>query len=210
MFNLSVEQDDGTKISTKLASYVIKTGEKLNLADAYSDTRFDPLVDSVWMFKTKSLLCMPIRKQNGQIIGCAQVTNRLDDEPFDENDEQLFEAFCIFCGLGINNTIMFNQLETSIAEKSVALEVLSYHATYTKAELNVFLNRYMSSSRNDFDEDADFSLLNTCMRREYLASFTFDDFSLNKDEMVLAAYEIFKQSGLMNTFQIEKNVSLHD
>ncbi len=157
---------------------------------------------------------MPIRNQSGQIIGCAQVTNRLDDEPFDENDEQLFEAFCIFCGLGINNTIMFNQLKTSIAEKSVALEVLSYHATYTKSELNTFLNKYAvatspsSSFRNNgYDEEVDFSLLNRCMRREYLCSFIFDDFSLNKDAMVLASYEIFKQSGLMNTFQIEKNVS---
>jgi dual 3',5'-cyclic-AMP and -GMP phosphodiesterase 11 len=207
-----VEKDDGTKISPQLASYVIQTGEKLNLADAYADERFDPSVDSVWSFKTRSVLCLPIRNQRGQIIGCAQVTNRLDDEPFDENDEQLFEAFCIFCGLGINNTIIFNRLETSMAEKSVALEVLSYHATYTKSELHAFLNKYSNdgggvSSYYQRDQDVQYSAaVSELMRREYLGSYLFDDFALNKDEMVLAAYEIFKQSGLMNTFQIEKNV----
>jgi dual 3',5'-cyclic-AMP and -GMP phosphodiesterase 11 len=99
-YSFSVEDDDGTKISRNLADYVIQTGNKINLADAYSDPRFDPVVDSVWMHKTKAILCMPIKNRDNEIIGCAQVANRLDNHQFDENDEQLFQAFCIFCGLG--------------------------------------------------------------------------------------------------------------
>ena len=203
IFFSSFEDDDGTKISRDLASYVIKTGQKINLENAYLDPRFDPLVDSVWQSKSKSILCVPICNQTGTILGCAQVTNRLDDQPFDENDEQLFEAFCIFCGLGINNTIIYNQLETSMAEKSVALEVLSYHATCTKNELNTFVQKYEIYSL----ENLNVLLVNKNLSKEKFSSYVFDDFAFNSDEMILASFEIFKQSGLVKTFQIDKNVS---
>ena len=188
----SVEDDDGTKISRFLAEYVIKTGEKINLEDAYLDPRFDPIVDLAWRQKTKGLLCMPIFNRDRCVIGCAQVSNRLDNLPFDENDEQLFEAFGIFCGLAINNTLIYHELEKSMAEKSVALEVLSYHATCSKNEVNLFIEKH--------PHELDYFV------KESLKSYVFDDFSLNVDEMVLAAFEMFKQSGLIRTFQIDKKV----
>lgn len=191
----SSEVDDGTKISRNLANYVITTGNTINLSNAYSDPRFDPIVDSVWKFKTQALLCMPIRNLDGEIIGCAQIANRLDQCAFDENDELLFEAFCIFCGLGINNTIIYNQLERSMAEKSVALEVVSYHATCSKHELDTFLVKYQE--------------LNRKIRIENLGSYVFDDFSLDSDEMIIASYDMFKKLGLIKTFQIEKKVIIN-
>lgn len=37
------------------------------------------------------------------------------------------QAFVIFCGLGINNTMMYNQVKKTWAKQSVALDVgLSY------------------------------------------------------------------------------------
>ena len=171
------------------------------MSNAYDDPRFDPLVDTIWKFKTKAILCMPIRNRDSNIIGCAQIANRLDGHPFDENDEQLFEAFCIFCGLGINNTLIYDQLEKSMAEKLVALEVLSYHATCPKNELSTFINKYDVEGKNV--EDGFFFF-----ERETLSSFVFDDFSLNNDEMVMASYEMFVHSGLLNTFQIDKKVSI--
>lgn len=188
--------DDGTKISKNLADYVIRTGNTINLSNAYSDPRFDPIVDTVWKFKTQAILCMPIRNLEGSIIGCAQIANRLDQYAFDENDELLFEAFCIFCGLGINNTLTYNKLETSMAEKSVALEVISYHGTCSKGELDAFLGKYQEVC------------FNKKFRIENLDSYVFDDFSLNCDEMILASYDMFKKLGFMKTFQIDRKVRL--
>jgi len=137
---------------------------------------------------------MPIRNLEGNIIGCAQIANRLDQYAFDENDELLFEAFCIFCGLGINNTMIYNRLEKSMAEKSVALEVVSYHASCSKSELDVFLSKY---------QELYFSKK---FRIENLWSYVFDDFSLDSDEMILASYDMFKRLGLIKVFQIDKKV----
>lgn len=41
-----------------------------------------------------------------------------------------------------------------------------------------------------------------------LFSLTFDDFSLNDDEMLLAAVSMFLELGLVKTFNIEKEVSV--
>ena len=88
-----------------------------------------------------------------------------------------------------------------MAEKLVALEVLSYHATCPKNELSTFINKYDVEGKNV--EDGFFFF-----ERETLSSFVFDDFSLNNDEMVMASYEMFVHSGLLNTFQIDKKVSI--
>jgi len=40
-----------------------------------------------------------------------------------------------------------------------------------------------------------------------LYSLTFDDFSLNDDEMLMAAVSMFLELGLVKTFNIEKEVS---
>lgn len=73
------------------------------------------------------------------ISGVATIINKLNGHPFDENDEQLFEAFTIFCGLGIHNTIMYSEVEKAMARQKVAIEVLSYHATASNKELEALM-----------------------------------------------------------------------
>lgn len=72
---------------------------------------------------------MPIKNSNGQIIGVIQLINKFNDLPFTKNDENFVEAFAIFCGMGINNTHMYEKAVVAIAKQNVTLEVLSYHAT---------------------------------------------------------------------------------
>lgn len=48
---------------------------------------------------------------------------------FTESDISIFEAFAIFCGLGIHNTQMYENACKLMAKQKVALECLSYHAT---------------------------------------------------------------------------------
>ncbi|XP_051023034.1 dual 3',5'-cyclic-AMP and -GMP phosphodiesterase 11A [Acomys russatus] len=128
-------------INNSIAELVASTGLPVNVSDAYQDPRFDVEADQISGFHIRSVLCVPIWNSNHQIIGVAQVLNRLDGKPFDDADQRLFEAFVIFCGLGINNTIMYDQVKKSWAKQSVALDVLSYHATCSKAEVDKFKQR---------------------------------------------------------------------
>ncbi|XP_077862679.1 dual 3',5'-cyclic-AMP and -GMP phosphodiesterase 11A-like, partial [Saccoglossus kowalevskii] len=123
------------KLINGVVKHVAETGDTLNINDAQNDPRYDSDQDNDSGFRTRSILCMPIRDNKFRIIGVAQIVNRTDGCVFDDNDEQLFEAFTIFCGLGINNTIMYNEMSKAVAKQKVALEVVSYHACATQYDV---------------------------------------------------------------------------
>uniref|UniRef100_A0A8C1PST7 Phosphodiesterase n=1 Tax=Cyprinus carpio TaxID=7962 RepID=A0A8C1PST7_CYPCA len=173
-------------INNSIAELVASTGLPVNISDAYQDPRFDAEADQFSGFHIRSVLCVPIWNSNHQIIGVAQVLNRLDGKPFDDADQRLFEAFVIFCGLGINNTIMYDQVKKSWAKQSVALDVLSYHATCSKTEVDKF-------------KAANIPLV--CELG--IDKLSFDDFSLDVDAMVTAALRMFMELGMVQKFKID-------
>ncbi|XP_041460224.1 dual 3',5'-cyclic-AMP and -GMP phosphodiesterase 11A-like [Lytechinus variegatus] len=177
------------KLSNGIIEQVAISGERANISDAQNDPRIDKELDKAIGFQTKSLLCMPIRDNKCQTIGVAQVLNRTDGFPFDENDEQLFEAFTIFCGLGINNTIMFNEVTKAMAKQQVALEVLSYHACTTKQEVRALKDARLPD-----------------IKKLKLVRFDFDDFSLEADEMLKASLKMYIQTGFLDKFKISQDV----
>ncbi|XP_033876496.1 dual 3',5'-cyclic-AMP and -GMP phosphodiesterase 11A [Acipenser ruthenus] len=173
-------------INNSIAELVASTGLPVNISDAYQDPRFDAEADQFSGFHIRSVLCVPIWNSNHQIIGVAQVLNRLDGKPFDDADQRLFEAFVIFCGLGINNTIMYDQVKKSWAKQSVALDVLSYHATCSKTEVDKF-------------KAANIPLV--CELG--IDKLSFDDFSLDVDAMITAALRMFMELGMVQKFKID-------
>ncbi|XP_026523912.1 dual 3',5'-cyclic-AMP and -GMP phosphodiesterase 11A [Notechis scutatus] len=173
-------------VNNSIAELVASTGLPVNNSDAYQDPRFDAEVDQMSGFHIRSVLCVPIWNNSHQIIGVAQVLNRLDGKPFDDADQRLFEAFVIFCGLGINNTIMYDQVKKSWAKQSVALDVLSYHATCSKAELDKF-------------KTANIPLVSELG----IDNVHFDDFSLDTDAMITAALRMFMELGIVQKFRID-------
>ena len=61
------------KVGEGLAGSVAKTGKPLNLKDAYQDVRFDGEWDRRTGYRTRSVLCIPMKNQHGRIIGVVQV-----------------------------------------------------------------------------------------------------------------------------------------
>ncbi|KAL7644923.1 UNVERIFIED_CONTAM: hypothetical protein RMT77_004740 [Armadillidium vulgare] len=168
----------------QLAEQVVTSGKNVNIADTIEVTKGSGA-------NVKSLLAVPVRNSAYTIIGVAKIINKLNNQPFDENDEHLFEAFTIFCGLGIHNTLMYNQLEKAMARQKVAIEVLSYHATASSEEV-----RRMMSKR--IPESWEWKL----------GSLSFDDFFLSQDEMVLASVRMFRDLGLVSRLRINHQMLL--
>lgn len=59
------------------------------------------------------------------------MANKMDEasgsvKAFNRNDEQFLEAFAIFCGLGIQNTQMYETVERAMAKQEVTLEVRDF------------------------------------------------------------------------------------
>jgi putative ABC transport system ATP-binding protein len=80
-------------VGTGIAGTVAETGQTIRIEDAYADDRFNPEVDRQSGFRTRSILCLPVKNRDGEVFAVAQLLNRRDGKPFDELDEQRFTTF---------------------------------------------------------------------------------------------------------------------
>lgn len=105
--------------SKGLAGHVVRTGETINIKDAYNDERFNKEIDLQTGYKTQTILCMPIKNLNQEIIGAFQVLNKLNGE-FSEEDEDLLVAIGSSAGIALENAQLFKkQQEMFIEQKQV-------------------------------------------------------------------------------------------
>ncbi len=86
-------------IGTGIAGAVAQSGESVRVDDAYADDRFSPEVDKRSGFKTRSILCLPIKDSNAEVFAVAQLLNRRDGQPFETADEQRFSEFLASLGV---------------------------------------------------------------------------------------------------------------
>lgn len=76
-----------------IAGTVAETGVPQNIADAYDSPLFDLSTDEKTGYRTRSVLCVPMRDDDGRVFGVIQVLNKRDQGVFDEQDEAALEAF---------------------------------------------------------------------------------------------------------------------
>lgn len=74
-----------------IAGWVVQNGKSLLVADVERDSRFYSDIDDITGFKTKSILCTPIKLQD-EVIGVVEVINRNDDSCYSEDDISLLET----------------------------------------------------------------------------------------------------------------------
>uniref|UniRef100_A0A7N8WNV7 Phosphodiesterase n=1 Tax=Mastacembelus armatus TaxID=205130 RepID=A0A7N8WNV7_9TELE len=188
---------DVSQINYMYAQYVKNTMQPLNISDATKDQRFPWTSDNPdhTSSQIKSLLCTPIRNgKKDKVIGVCQLVNKMDEasgnvKAFNRNDEQFLEAFAIFCGLGIQNTQMYETVERAMAKQEVTLEVLSYHASAAEEEtreLQVTAAATVPSAQS--------------LR---LLDFSFSDFELSDTETTLATIRMFVDLSLVQNFQMK-------
>jgi len=75
---------------TGIAGWVFTRGESLNIVDPYQDPRFNKNVDPRTGFRTKNLLCVPLRSPGSPIIGVFQVLNKRAGV-FTPTDQEILE-----------------------------------------------------------------------------------------------------------------------
>jgi K+-sensing histidine kinase KdpD len=109
------------KIGVGISGYVAKTGDTINIRDAYSDKRFDPTTDKKTGYKTRSILCMPIyepvkdEKQKANIIAVLQLLNKIDGH-FTEEDEDLLTSLGSQIAISLANSRLYSILEDRLNE----------------------------------------------------------------------------------------------
>ncbi len=99
-------------IGKGLSGYVAKTGETIDIPDAYNDPRFNPEVDKKSGYRTNNMLCMPMRNRDGKIIGVFQMLNK-EGGPFVHQDEEFINALSIHASIAIENARLAQEMVNS-------------------------------------------------------------------------------------------------
>ncbi len=104
-----------------IAGHVAQTGEIVNIPDAYADPRFNPEVDKRTGYRTRNILCLPIRNKGGKIIAALQLLNR-EAGPFTDEDTDFLLTLSGHMALALENAQLHQQiLEKERMEKELAL-----------------------------------------------------------------------------------------
>lgn len=107
--------------SQGLAGHVFRTGEIINIKDAYSDSRFNKEIDLKTGYTTKTILCMPIRNIEQEIIGVFQILNKLSGY-FTQEDEDILVAIGSSAGISLENAKLFARQRELLEEQKVVFD----------------------------------------------------------------------------------------
>lgn len=95
-----------------IAGTVAQTGKTIRIDDAYADERFDASWDRTSGYRTRQILCRPIRSREGEIAGVFQLLNKREGT-FDEADDAYLDALSTHAALALENA----QLHRAALEK---------------------------------------------------------------------------------------------
>ncbi len=104
-----------------LAGHVALTGNTINIKDAYNDERFNKDIDNKTGYKTKTILCMPIRNIKHEIMGVFQVLNK-NNGIFTQEDEDILIALGSSAGIALENTRLFNYQQKMLDEQKLLFD----------------------------------------------------------------------------------------
>ncbi|MEM6959763.1 MAG: GAF domain-containing protein, partial [Myxococcota bacterium] len=108
------------KVGDGIAGAVARSGRSLNVKDAYQDTRFDAEWDRRTGYRTRSILCVPMKNQHGRTIGVVQVLNKNGGEPsayFTSEDEAILSSLAAQAAVSVENSKLF----LSVVGKNIEL-----------------------------------------------------------------------------------------
>jgi len=130
-----------------IAGYVALTGEVLNIKDAYTipDTReyqFSRDFDSLYQYRTRSLLVIPLHLGTGEVIGVLELINCTGDtgkvEPFPSKYESLARSLGSQAAVAIHNSRLAEKLKKAYLDTTFRL---STAAEYRDKETSQHIRR---------------------------------------------------------------------
>lgn len=90
------EKSKGIRLPVKgLAGLCLESNQSIMIGDAYEDRRFDNTMDKRSGYRTRQVICVPVRHPiSGDTMGTLQVNNRQDgsENPYDQEDLSIMEV----------------------------------------------------------------------------------------------------------------------
>ncbi len=133
-----------------IAGSTFHSGESLIIHDAYNDERFNRQVDADTGFTTKSILATPVRNAKDEIIGVAQVLNKIDGQ-FTEQDLAVLEGVTTQCAITMQSMQLVERMEDARRREIEFLNIVSEMTS--ELELSTLLRRVMAEATTMLDAE---------------------------------------------------------
>ncbi|MBN2423757.1 MAG: HD domain-containing protein [Calditrichaceae bacterium] len=195
-----------------LAGYTARTGEVLNIPDAYADTRFNPEIDKKTGYRTETVLTIPLRDEKNEITGVFQVLNKKNGQ-FTEEDEKLLGALASTASTAIENSKSYEDLHRSfisfIETLSTTLDSRDYITSGHSRRVTLYsvqIAQLMKLNRNELDLIRFAALLHDIGKLGIPEMVLFKNKRLSEDE-----YEIIKRHAslshtILNKIHFQKHL----
>ncbi len=127
-----------------IAGHVFQGGDGLIINDAYEDPRFNRTIDQQTGFRTRNIVCCPIRTAKGEIIGVAQCLNKRDNKDLTSDDLGLLEAIMGQAAVTLHSSLFVEQMNERRATELKFLNVVS--EVTSEIDLASLLHKVMSEA----------------------------------------------------------------
>lgn len=117
-FEIRILNDSG------LAGWTFKNNEAVFLTDVDDDERHNKQVDKITGFQTRSILCVPLRNANNELIGVTQMLNKIEGD-FSDSDVKFVQTLTEHAAMAIQNQLTIEQIELCHQKDLHFLETIS-------------------------------------------------------------------------------------
>ncbi len=107
-----------------ISGRVAATGELLNIVDAWELPYFDRSFDLINNFRTKSVLCLPIKDRQGETIGVIQVINKKNKGSFNGEDEVFLKGLTSQVAIALENSLLVDEILLSFTSSMSTLSAM--------------------------------------------------------------------------------------
>nr|XP_022323463.1 cGMP-dependent 3',5'-cyclic phosphodiesterase-like isoform X6 [Crassostrea virginica] len=177
-------------ITQGIAGHVATTGNLLNIKDAYSHPMFYRGIDDSTGFRTRNILCFPIKNEKGDVLGVAQLCNKKTGQHFTEFDEDLASAFAVYCCISISHSLMYQNVLAAQYRNSLANELMMYHMKISPDDVERLLHREIPS---------------VILWGEEFNKFPFPPREIPEPESPLCVLAMFEDLGFISRWRIRKD-----
>ncbi|MDP6591310.1 MAG: GAF domain-containing protein, partial [Alphaproteobacteria bacterium] len=143
--------------TTGIAGHVYTSGEGMIIQDAYKNELFNRAIDEQTGFKTRSILCAPVRTVNGDSIGVAQMLNKKKGR-FNEADLDLLQAMTTQAAVALQSTLFVEEMEASREKELEFLGIVSELSS--ELQLGPLLQKIMATVTRLLDSERSTLFLN--------------------------------------------------
>lgn len=182
------------KLIDKIYESTLKNDEKIKSKYKISDELLKKIIEKGEIYQEKltqieTNLYIPVKNSSNKTLALIIVQRKAF---FNKNNIQQAQTFALFCGIGIQNIVLYENVVRAMNMQHVALDVLSYHASSSEQEA-------LSLSKETIPEPTEYQI----------HRFSFDEQTLDDLATLKACISIFADLDLISKFSIPYKTLCH-